>query len=193
MNLQESAELVGYALVAFPSQGGKLNDAQQVTLARVWHDTLGDLTLEQCMAGIRLLIQTRQFMPTVSEIRSAVLDLERGPVTAGGDAWGDVLAAMKSKGAHRTPGIDFTFPDVTTARCVQRLGWRDLCLSENTVADRARFIELYDKLATETRREKQAPVLAAAREQRELGAAAESMQQAGKLIALVAGKLGGGA
>ena len=190
MNLQESAELVGCALVAFPSQGGKLNDAQQVTLAKVWHDTLGDLTYEQCRTALNVLIQTRQFLPTVSEIRSAVLDLERGPVTAGGDAWGDVLAAMKSKGAHRTPGIDFTFPDVTTARCVQRLGWRDLCLSENTVADRARFIELYDKLATETRREKQAPVLAAAREQRELG---ESTQQAGKLIALVAGKLGGGA
>lgn len=190
MNIEESAQLVGTVLVSYPSQGSKLNDAQQIAMARVWMEMLGDFTYAQCNAALRLLVQTRQFMPTIAEIRSAVLDLERGPVTAGGDAWGDVLAAMKSKGAHRTPGIDFTFPDVTTARCVQRLGWRDLCLSENTVADRARFIELYDKLATETRREKQAPVLAAAREQRELG---ESTQQAGKLIALVAGKLGGGA
>jgi len=187
----EAARLVAVLLVAYPAQGSKLNAQQQTTLAEVFADMLGDFTYAQCNAALRLLVQTRQFMPTIAEIRSAVLDLERGPVTAGGDAWGDVLAAMKSKGAHRTPGIDFTFPDVTTARCVQRLGWRDLCLSENTTADRARFIELYDKLATETRREKQAPVLAAAREQRELGESTQ--QQAGKLIALVAGKLGGGA
>jgi hypothetical protein len=191
MNLEEAAQLVGTVLVSYPSQGGKINDAQQIAMAKVWRDMLGDFTYAQCNAALRLLVQTRQFMPTIAEIRSAVLDLERGPVTAGGDAWGDVLAAMKSKGAHRTPGIDFTFPDVTTARCVQRLGWRDLCLSENTMADRARFIELYDKLAVEQRREAQSPALAAARERRQLAAGESQTQQVGKLIALVAGKLGG--
>lgn len=191
MKKSEAARIVAVLLIAFPAQGSKLSETQQTQLAEVFADTLGDLSYGQCNAAIRVLIQTRQFMPTVSEIRTAVLDLERGPVRSGGDAWGSVLQAMKSKGAHRSPGVDFTFDDPVVAHCVQRLGWRDLCLSENTVADRARFIELYDKLAVEQRREAQSPALAAARERRQLAAGESQTQQVGKLIALVAGKLGG--
>lgn len=193
MNLEESAQLVGYVLVAWPAQGSKLNDPQQVTMAKVWRDALGDLTYEQCQAAVCVLVQTRQFMPTVAEVRGAVLELEHGPVRSGGDAWGEVLDAMKNKGAWKSPGVDFVFDDPATTRCVKCLGWRDLCLSENTIADRARFIELYDKVAADRRRESQAPQLAAAREQREQREQRQVAGQPatiGKLLSIVA-KTGG--
>lgn len=168
MKQNEAARLVAVLIVSYPTQGGKLGEGQQVKMAEVFADALGDLSYEACNTALRVLIQTRQFMPSVSEIRSTVLDLQRGPVRAGGDAWGSVLRAIREKGVYRTPGVDFQFQDSTTARCVSALGWTELCNSENVVADRARFIELYDKLATETRRELQAPALAAARGHREL-------------------------
>jgi hypothetical protein len=191
MKQSEAARLVAVMIVAYPAQGSKLTPDQQVTLASVFADALSDFTYEQCNAALRVLIQTRQFMPTIAEIRTTVLDLERGPVRSGGDTWGAVLNAMKSKGAYRIPGVDFTFDDTVTATCVQRLGWRELCLSENTVSDRARFIELYDQLATQARREQQAPALAASREHKALPASTQQPQQVGKLIALVAEKVGG--
>ena len=41
------------------------------------------------------------------------------------------------------------FTDPVTAQCVASLRWRELCDSENQAADRARFVELYDKLAAQ--------------------------------------------
>lgn len=168
MKQSEAAKLVAVLLVAFPAQGGRLNEAQQTTMAEVFADMLGDLSYEQCNAAVRVLIQTRQFLPTVSEIRSTALDLDRGPSRPGGEAWGSVQRAIHEQGVYRRPGVDFVFHDSITARCVAAMGWTELCNSENATADRARFIELYDKLAAETRRELQAPQLAAARERREL-------------------------
>ena len=168
MRQSEAAKLVAVMLVAYPSQGAKLSAHQQTTLAEVLADTLGDLSYEQCNAALRVLIQTRPFMPTVAEIRSTAIDLTRGPVRAGGDAWGIVLRAISKHGAYRSPGVDFTLDDAIAARCVEALGWRELCLSENATADRARFIELYDAMATQAKRERQSPMLAAAAQKRRL-------------------------
>lgn len=186
MNREDTAKILVVIRAAYPAQSSKLGTSQQLDMLDAYHSLLGDLTYEQCNAAVRVLLQTRQYMPSVAEIRSTALDLERGPVRAGGDAWGSVLRAIREQGVYRTPGVEFVFHDPTTARCVAALGWTELCNSENSVADRARFIELYDKLATESRREMQAPQLAAAREHRQLNA--EQATEVGKLIALVAGK-----
>jgi hypothetical protein len=37
---------------------------------------------------------------------------------------------------------------------VKRLGWRDLCASENAVADRAHFMKMYDAVAVEAARDR---------------------------------------
>lgn len=180
MKKSEAAKLVSVALVAYPAQGGKLSEAQQLQLVDVFADLLGDLTYEQCSAALRVLVQTKQWMPTVAEIRATVLELATGPGSAGGDAWGQVLKAIHRYGAWRAPGSDFQFDDPITARCVESFGWRELCLSENATADRARFVDLYDKLAGDSRRQQQAPALAAGGKPNALTG------EVGKLIALVA-------
>lgn len=189
MKQSEAAKLVAVLLVAFPSQGSRLSSVQQTTMAEMFADMLSDLSYEQCNAALRVLIQTRQFLPTVAEIRSTALELARGPAPSGGEQWGSVTRAMREKGAWRVPGEDFVFNDPITAKCVQAMNWTALCLSENSVADRARFIELYDKLAGDARREAQAPALAAAREQREIAAGNVSTLA---LVEGVAKKLVGG-
>jgi hypothetical protein len=107
----------------------------------------------------------------VSDIRRTVIELEKGPVRPGGEAWGDVLRAIGRYGSHRAPGIDFEFDDPEVARCVKALGWSNLCNSDadGQRADRARFIELYGVHAAQERRELQAPILKQARELRERG------------------------
>ena len=168
MNRQETAKLVAVIRSACPAQGGKLTNQQQLEMLDAYHALLSDLTYEQCNAAVCVLLQTRSWMPSVADIRSTALDLDRGPSRPGGEAWGSVQRAIHEQGVYRRPGVDFVFHDSTTARCVAALGWTELCNSELQTADRARFIELYDKLAAETRRELQAPQLAAARERREL-------------------------
>jgi len=63
-----------------------------------------------------------------------------------------VLKAISRAGRNRTPGVDFDFRDPLVLEAVRALGWVQLCDSENQVADRARFVELYDALAAKSRR-----------------------------------------
>ncbi len=145
MNGTAAAQLVGILMAAYPS-----NKATAQTSV-VYESMLRDLDYKAAGAAVERLIATAKWMPTVAEIREATLAIMTGEQKPGGEAWGAVLKAMKAEGAYRAPGVDFVFSDPVTAECVDALDWRALCGSENQVADRARFIELYDRLAVHAR------------------------------------------
>jgi hypothetical protein len=171
MTRPEAARLVTVIFAACPAQSAKLGHDQQIAMVDAFATLLDDVPYEHANAAVRVLLQTRPWMPSVADIRATVRELLHGPVPPGGEQWGVVLKAIGKYGAWRTPGVDFVFDDAITAKCVEALGWRMLCLSDNPVADRARFVEMYDKLAEQSRREDVAPVLGAAREARALPAA----------------------
>jgi len=115
---------------------------------RIYEEMLADLEFDPTKQAVARLITVARFMPTVSEIRETAMCLQHGPVRPGGEAWGDVMAAVRKVGGYE-PCPDFADPIV--ARCVERFGWRALCFEGDGTADRARFIELYDRLAREQR------------------------------------------
>jgi hypothetical protein len=142
MTKTEVAKLVALLAAAFPAS--RWSEASQ----RVYEDRLADLDVDSASKAVARLIGTAEFMPTIAAIRSATADLRLGPVRPGGDAWGDVQDAVRQVGGYE-PCPDFADPVV--ARCVDRFGWRALCFEGDGTADRARFIELYDRLAREQR------------------------------------------
>jgi hypothetical protein len=139
----EVQKLVAVLLAAFPS--ARITEGTSA----VYESMLADLDHRLANAAVQSLIATARFMPTIAEIRDAVVELQRGPRRAGGDAWGDVLRAVSTVGRYRFPSFD----DGAVAAAVDALGWQNICDSENQVADRARFIELYDKLSAADRKQ----------------------------------------
>jgi hypothetical protein len=139
-------KLVAVLLAAFPSS--KATAETVTTYVRM----LADLEYVAANAAVERLLATAKFLPTIAEIREAALTVNAGEIRPGGDAWGEVLRAIARHGRMRVPGQDFHFADPVTAQCVESLTWRELCDSENQAADRARFVELYDKLAAQNRR-----------------------------------------
>ncbi len=136
--------------------------------ARITQDTVAiyermirDQDYAVANAAVERLLATSKFMPSIAEIREACLDLNLGERKAGGEAWGEVLRAVSRFGGYRVPGTDFVFSDAVVGRCVDALGWKNLCTSENQISDRARFVELYDKLAVGDRKQKNAGELPA--------------------------------
>jgi Loader and inhibitor of phage G40P len=158
MTKLEAARLVACLFAAYPAASSNVNNRTTEIFERM----LGDLDYVVANAAVERLIATSRFMPTIAEIREACMDLSLGERRAGGEAWGSVLRAISGAGIYRKPGVDFVFNDPVVARCVAALGWEELCNSENQHADRARFIELYDKLAVSTRKEQNTGALPAA-------------------------------
>lgn len=152
MTEAEAQKLVTVLVTAFPGQLGRMDREQQANTMAVYRGMLADLEYPVANAAVERLLATAKFMPTISEIRDVALTLMSDEQRAGGSAWGDVLEAVSKFGAYRVPGTDFQFSDPVTATCVNAMGWRNLCLSENQIADRARFIELYDHERGKARR-----------------------------------------
>jgi hypothetical protein len=139
-------KLVAVLAASFPAARG---DAGTIA---AYQRMLADLDYPAANAAVERLIATSKRLPTVAEVRDAVLALTAGEARNGGEAWGDVLKAIRRYGYMRTPGVDFHFDDPVVANTVRALSWQELCSSENAVADRARFIETYDQLAVRHRR-----------------------------------------
>lgn len=193
MTRQEAARIVAVILASYPTQAEKLlNPKRQVAMVEAFESLLSDVSYEHANAAVRALVQTSKFMPSIAEIRASALELVRGPVRAGVDAWGDLrqLRAFRDRDA-------MTEVDPLVLQVCQRYGWIEwrtyfrgsedieqwhVVTSEHEASDRARFAELYDKLASQAQREAQSPLLAAAREAREGGAASALVADVAKQL-----------
>lgn len=141
--------------------------------------SLADLDYPLANAAVEQIIGSSRWLPTVAEIRERALSLTSGEVRPGGEAWGSVLKAISRRGRGRVPGVDFEFRDPVVHDAVRALGWIQLCDSENATADRARFVELYDRLAVQHRRQKLTENLPAVKRYQLLQAASKSSPVSG--------------
>lgn len=147
MTTDEACDVAELVLAAYPTQRQRMSREDVAAMTTAYANGLLDLDATIARAAVSALVLTEQWMPTIATIRGKALEMTQGRKREGGEAWGDVVAAMKRYGWTRTPGADFTFADPLVARCVKALGWGELCRSENAIADRARFIELYAQYA----------------------------------------------
>jgi hypothetical protein len=141
--MQRSETLKLVALLAAAWRDAAISDET----AGVYSSMLADLDFDVAQQAVHRLINTSKWLPTVAEIRATAADIEHGPVRAGGEAYGDVLAEIRRTGHYGVP----RFQDPLVAEAVGIMGWRGLCLGDNEAADRARFIEVYDRLASRGR------------------------------------------
>ena len=83
----------------------------------------------------------RKFAPTIGEIVQSILEINQAvnSIPSSYEAWQEVL-----KNFNRVGGPEWSHPMIASA--VDLMGWRNLCMSTNQVADRARFIQAYDQL-----------------------------------------------
>jgi hypothetical protein len=153
MTHEEAQKLVTMLVTGFPNLMSRLSSEQQASTMKLYRHMLLDMDFALANAAVGRLIASSRFMPTIAEIREAALVCAHGQRRPGGEAWGDVLAAVAKFGVYRRP----VFSDSLVAHAVYMLDWVGLCSSDNQVADRARFIELYERLASARRAEQQVP------------------------------------
>lgn len=147
MTSAESAEAITLILSAYPTQRQRMSQDDVRGMYAAYAAGLSDLPFDAARAGITKLVKTSKWMPTIAEIRAATVTARDGRAREGAEGWQDILQAVGRYGGNRTPGVDFEFSDPITARVVRAFGWREICQSENQIADRARVIELYEQLA----------------------------------------------
>lgn len=126
--------------------------------ADTWTVMLSDTSLEIATLALQRLIAISKFPPTIAELRESISAVRNPKLPDSGEAWGEVLEAIRKYGYYNpTEGLNSLREPVR--EIVRRMGWRDLCMSENGMADRAHFLRMYETLEKRINEDRQLPTM----------------------------------
>lgn len=133
------------ALKTFYPRDGILPNNQALEL---WYNELKDIEYLVLETALRKHVQTEKWPPTISELRTLVNEIQRGKTKDYGEGWELVLLAIRKYGMHQVDlAMEFLKKNDEIAHdTVKRLGFKEICISENIVADRANFRNIYETL-----------------------------------------------
>lgn len=112
----------------------------------LWYRELQDIPADVAEAALRKWVATNKWSPSIAELREMAAEVRHGEIPDWGEGWEQVLTAIRRFGSYRErEALDSLDP--MTRTCVQRLGFRNICMSENISTDRANFRMMYESLA----------------------------------------------
>lgn len=112
----------------------------------LWFRELNDIPFPVAEAALRKWVSTNKWSPSIAEIREAAANIQNGDIPDWGDGWEQVCKAIRKYGFYE-PKKALESLDPLTRQVVERLGFRNICLSENPTAERANFRQCYEILA----------------------------------------------
>lgn len=122
----------------------------------LWYQRLSDIPAKVAEAALNLWVTTNKWSPSIADIRSESARIMHGDIPDWGDAWRNVNRVIRKYGSYN-PKAALAELDDLTRECVKRMGFRDLCMSTDQMADRANFRMIYEQLAQRKRLEEQTP------------------------------------
>jgi hypothetical protein len=126
--------------------GAYSRDLTEATL-EIYCQDLCDLAPDTLMRAVVQLRRTSKWLPTIAEIRAAVVD-QATDFPSPAVAWDTVVARMRKLGTYRPPGRGSGDP---VFRALELCGDWESCCQEDATWLRKRYVEIYEQLVTEAR------------------------------------------
>lgn len=132
---------MGALLEAFPDR--KFNN-------KIIYKFMQDLSKEEFLSGIaKVISSTKELFPGTNIIALIRENAKVENKLSAGEAWAEVRAEIGRVGCHGCP--KFSDPLITMA--ASAVGWRDMCMSENIMIERAHFLKIYESLCNRKKEE----------------------------------------
>lgn len=146
--------LFAMALKTYYPKENLLPNEQAMTL---WYKQLEDIPYKVAEATLNKWVSTNKWSPSIADIRAMSVSVTQGEKPLWSDGW-ELTCRMIRKHGRTNAGAALAEMDEITRQTVKRLGWGELCISENIVADRANFRVIFEQLAERQQKEAQLPV-----------------------------------
>lgn len=128
----------------------------------LWYRELSDIPYPVAEAALRKWVATNKWSPSIAEIREMTANIVNGEQLTWGEAWEKALNAVRRYGyLNQKEALDSLDP--LTRRCVENIGYLDICKSENIMVERAHFQKIFEIYAKRQQTEQRlsAPLQAA--------------------------------
>ena len=122
----------------------------------LWFKQLEDIPYQVAETGLNKWVALNKWSPSIADIREMASELVNGELPDWGDAWEEVCKAIRCYGSYRAlEALESLSP--LARKATERMGFTNLCMSENPSADRANFRMIYENLAEREKKDAQLP------------------------------------
>ena len=122
----------------------------------LWLKQLEDIPYNVAEVALNKWVAVNKWSPSIADIRQTAAELTEETPREWGDAWQEVLRAISKYGSYREDEALESLDD-TTRTVVKRLGFRNLCFSEDIQVDRANFRMIYERQQERDKQDAQLP------------------------------------
>lgn len=122
----------------------------------LWFQQLKDIPFSVAEVGLKKWVAVNRWSPSIADIRETCAGIANGEKKDWSEAWESVLMAIRMYGYYGEEKALNSLDEIT-ASCIRRLGWRDMCTTENIGYFRTTFKTVYESLTERKRKEEQIP------------------------------------
>lgn len=122
----------------------------------LWYNQLKDIPYNVASATLEKWVAIEKWSPSIADIRKTAVEMVNGTTYDWGDGWEQVDKAIRKYGMYNEAEALESMDDITR-QAVQRLGFKNICTSENYQADRANFRMIYEQIAERKEKDNQVP------------------------------------
>lgn len=128
----------------------------------LWFREIQDIPFDVAEMALRKWVATNKWSPSIADIREMTAGIVNGDPMTWGESWEKALNAVKRFGSYNQAAAMDSL-DPLTRKCVENIGYLELCRSENIMVERAHFQKIFDVYAKREKVNKQiaAPLLEA--------------------------------
>lgn len=112
----------------------------------LWFRELQDIPYKVAEAALRKWVATNKWSPSIAEIREMTAGLVNGEQMTWGESWEKALNAVRKYGSYNKK-MALESLDPLTRKCVENIGYLELCMSENIMVERAHFQKIFEVYA----------------------------------------------
>ncbi len=122
----------------------------------LWFTQLQDIPYNVATATLNKWVAVEKWSPSIADIRRLATEIVNGSPEDWGKGWEQVEKAIRFYGSYREAEALDSLDEITRAT-VKRLGFKNICTSENPQTDRANFRMIYEELAERKGKDAQIP------------------------------------
>lgn len=119
----------------------------------LWFIQLQDLDYKTAELVLNKWVATNKWSPSIAEIRAGAAEITQERILDWGEAWEKVLKAVWHFGSYEPEKAMESLDELTRA-AVKRIGYHEICMSQNIAVERANFRDTYN-LLLERQKERQ--------------------------------------
>lgn len=109
----------------------------------LWFRELQDIPFEIAEMALRKWVSINKWSPSIADIREMTARIVNGNPMTWGESWEKALNAVRKFGSYNKRAAIESL-DPLTRKCVESIGYTELCMSENIMVERAHFQKIFE-------------------------------------------------